>query len=67
MATIQCDVFEIDMEDDRGKSVPGVRAECEECEHATESYGTGSGSIKRCLALLREECPGGENNYYKEF
>jgi hypothetical protein len=37
---------------------------CSQCGHQTESYGTGDSSIKRCLALMREECPEGEENYY---
>lgn len=29
-----------------------------------ESYGTRKGSMIRCLALTREQCPNGESNYY---
>ena len=35
-------------------------------DHSTESYGTGDKSVKRCLALMRDECPMGENNFYVE-
>lgn len=43
---------------------PGVRAECSYCDHTVESLGRGEGSKKRCLALMREECPRGEENFY---
>lgn len=43
---------------------PGVRAECLRCSHVTESAGTGEASRRRCLALMREECPGDEENFY---
>jgi len=46
--------------------VPSVRATCSECDHQTESFGTGGDSRRRCLALLREECPMGESNWYEE-
>jgi hypothetical protein len=45
---------------------PGVRATCSECGHETTSFGTGHDSRKRCLALLRDECPMGESNWYEE-
>ncbi len=47
-------------------SVAGVCATCTRCGHETESYGTGEGSVTRCLVLLREECPMGEDNFYVE-
>lgn len=43
---------------------PETRAECNRCRHETESYGTEDVSIRRCLVLMREECPLRENNYY---
>jgi uncharacterized Zn finger protein len=43
-----------------------VSAECSECGHVTESYGTGDNSRRRCLVLMREECPVGSRNYYVE-
>lgn len=44
----------------------GVRAVCSACGHETTSFGTGADSKRRCLALLREECPMGESNWYAE-
>jgi len=34
------------------------------CGHTTESCRTEEESIKRCLALMNDECPNGENNFY---
>lgn len=62
---IQCDIIETDLDGDRG-TVPGVIAICSKCGYETQSFGTGEGSRLRCLVLLREECPEGENNFYTE-
>lgn len=63
---IPCTVEYVDdMEDDAGAPCrQGVVVTCSECEHCTESFGQGPASVKRCLALLREECPEGGDNYY---
>jgi len=47
-----------------GYEIPSVMATCTKCGHTTESYGQESVSIRRCLVLLREECPRNEGNYY---
>lgn len=60
-----CEVEEIELEGDYG-DVESVRVTCTKCGHATESYGTGDASRRRCLALLREECPRGESNFYSD-
>jgi hypothetical protein len=44
--------------------VDGVEATCTECGHCVESYGTSERSIKRCLVLMRRECPRREANFY---
>lgn len=62
---VPCEVEEIELEGDYG-DIESVRVTCSKCGHETESFGTGDASIKRCLALLNEECPNGENNYYVE-
>lgn len=49
---------------DAADGKPITRAECMRCAHVTESFGTGEGSAKRCLALMREECPEDEENFY---
>jgi hypothetical protein len=40
----------------------GVTVTCEKCGLEMESFGTSEASVRRCLALLREECE--ENNFY---
>ena len=49
---------------DYGGEVEGTIAICTRCDHATESAGVSGASVRRCLALLREECPRGEKNFY---
>jgi len=61
---VECEVAEVDLENEDGKEVLGVCVTCSRCDHQTHSFGTGEASVKRCLVLLREECPNGENNYY---
>ncbi len=64
MKKIKCKVEEVELESESGNTIPGVRVTCSKCDHSTESFGTGEKSIKRCLVLLREECPEGEENFY---
>lgn len=72
MAKVECTIEEAQVENTMSRSMGegqmmlGVVATCTRCEHATESCGTGENSIKRCLALMREECPQGEENFYVE-
>lgn len=47
-----------------GNNQACVTASCSRCSHMTESFGTGDSSKKRCLAMLREECPNSEENFY---
>lgn len=62
---INCEIDETELENDEGYEIPGVVATCSKCQHSTESFGTSDASIRRCLALMREECPMCENNFYK--
>ena len=57
-------IEEVALEGDYSDESPGVVARCSRCGHEVESYGTGEGSVKRCLVLLREECPEDEANFY---
>jgi len=59
MARVECEVDEEMVEGRRG-----VIATCSMCGYQTESYGTSEASVKRCLALMREECPDGKRNFY---
>lgn len=61
---VECEVEEITLENAEGYDLPGVRCTCSRCGHETESFGTSDASIRRCLALMREECPEGESNFY---
>jgi hypothetical protein len=61
---VTCSVEETTLENDDGIEVDSVCVTCSRCDHATESFGTSEASVKRCLVLLREECPNGENNFY---
>jgi hypothetical protein len=61
---VRCTVNEIELEGDYGM-VDSVEVVCSRCGHFTESFGTGQASIRRCLALLREECPKKERNFYE--
>ena len=60
---VSCIIEEVDLDGDFGV-VAGVEAACSRCGHITESFGTSDVSIRRCLVLLREECPKGERNFY---
>ena len=65
---VKAAIAEIDLEGEYmgvpRSDIPGVEATCLECGHTTESYGQEGPSIRRCLVLLREECPLGANNFY---
>lgn len=62
---VSCEVLEIELEGDYGM-IDSVEVVCGRCGHFTQSFGTGPASIRRCLALLREECPKKERNFYEE-
>ncbi len=62
---VECKVEEVDLIKENGRTTPGVVVTCGQCGHQTESFGQKENSIKRCLALLREECPeNSEENFY---
>jgi hypothetical protein len=61
---VQCSVEIVGLENDEGHDVDGVLVTCSRCEHSEESYGTSEASVRRCLALLRENCPRNERNFY---
>lgn len=64
MAKVYCELDEITLENDFGYEVESVEVTCRKCQHTTESYGVGDASVSRCLALLAEECPLAESNWY---
>lgn len=61
---VEAEIEEVELEGEDGRMQEGVCATCSRCFHATESFGTSEASVKRCLVLLREECPNGERNFY---
>ena len=63
---VKCTVSDETIENDDGIEVEGVVVECSRCGHTTESFGTSETSVRRCLALMRDECPGAEDNFYVE-
>jgi len=64
MSRVEVIISETELEGDSAYPVPSIQAECSLCGHVTESFGTSEASIKRCLALMREECPEGDQNFY---
>ena len=63
---VPCEVSVVELENEDGRMVDGVEVVCSRCGHCTESFGTGEASIRRCLALMRQECPKEERNFYEE-
>ena len=64
MAQVECEVEETEEENDNGRMQPCVKVTCGECGHVETSFGTSDKSIRRCLVMLKENCPRGEKNYY---
>lgn len=64
MSRVICTFEETTLTNDNGRDVASVRATCEECGHVTRSFGTGDGSRRRCLLLMRKQCPQDEENFY---
>jgi hypothetical protein len=61
---VSCSIDFVELENDDGREVEGVRATCSLCGNETESFGTSAASVRRCLVLMHEECPEGESNFY---
>ncbi len=61
--TVGCEIDYVEL-DGYHATIESVCARCSRCGHETESYGTSDASIRRCLLLLREECPRDETNCY---
>jgi len=64
MAKVVCEASYQLVKNDRGVMVDGVKLTCSNCGHETFSYGTSERSVRRCIALMSEQCPEGEKNYY---
>lgn len=61
-----CDLEFVELENDNGMKIPGVRAICADCGAETESFGQGATSIRRCMAHMHDacECPDGEYAFF---
>ena len=64
MAEVTCDIEFIYLTNDNGIDIDSVEATCSECDHTTQAYGQQAVSVRRCLVLMREECPMGRRNFY---
>jgi hypothetical protein len=61
---VECEVRAAKVVNDNGIEVDGVIVACSKCGKEVESCGTHSRSVRRCLALMRENCELDEDNYY---
>ena len=61
---IKCSISYDTETNDYGRDSDCVTATCSRCDHKTMSWGHSEASIKRCLVLMREECPNAERNFY---
>lgn len=66
MAKVKCSIDESSEPNDYGTETDCVIATCSRCGHEVMSFGTSDDSIRRCLVVMREECPRGEKNFYVE-
>ena len=65
MPRVECIIeHDVELENEDGRPVTGVRATCTCCDTVTEAFGTSGASVRRALAAMREECPEGENSFY---
>ena len=64
MPEIPCDVEKVDINNEKDQPVPSICLTCTKCGHQTESYGQRGRSLRRCLAMMKEECPRDEKNFY---
>jgi hypothetical protein len=60
---VECEVEGVEVEFN-GRDIDGVEVTCTQCGHTEQSGGTSDRSVKRCLALMRENCPQSEENFY---
>ncbi len=63
---VYAEIEEVTLTNEEGTEIEGVMATCSRCDHATVSFGIGEASIRRCLVLLRKECPEEETNFYTD-
>ena len=64
MSAVLCTIDFVFLPNEHFRLVESTFATCAKCRHSTQSFGTSNASVRRCLALMREECPAGEDNFY---
>jgi hypothetical protein len=64
MTRIKCRIDYVTLDGDYGTKVQSVMATCSRCGKTTESFGTSTKSIKRCLFLMNKDCKCREDNLY---
>lgn len=62
---VLCELQHIMLTNDKGLQIDSVRVSCSRCGYETETYGRGENSIMRCVAMLHDECPEEEDNFYE--
>ena len=62
--TVTCLVDYTYAQNESGNDQECVIVECGECEHVEQSWGHGDKSVRRCLVLMGQHCPEGEENFY---
>jgi len=60
---VNVEISHTDVEGDYSQ-VDGLCLICQRCGHKVEVGGTGGASARRGAAMLRDECPNGESNFY---
>lgn len=63
MARVDVEIEDEDLDGDHS-TVEGIVATCSRCDHQVECFGRSQRSVRRALAMLRDECPEGESNFY---
>jgi len=66
MSKVECEIDYTTDENDDNRKVDCVIVTCLKCGHETRSWGHGDACVKRCMAVMNEECPESENNFYVE-
>jgi hypothetical protein len=60
---VPCNIEERELESEHGPFM-GVVVTCSRCEAQVEAFGTGKTSIRRCFAMLHDDCD--EQNFYHD-
>jgi hypothetical protein len=64
--TVDIEITETGGSDDPADGPAKLIAKCGRCNHEVSVYGHSERSRRRAAAMLREQCPEEENNYYRD-